>query len=144
MINMINRVKLGRIYKEMIRACTKPGSKYYRFYGLQGYILSNEWERSPVQFFTRFALGYKAGDKLCIRKGKLIFAEYNCKWISPADLVKMKRQETEVFYIMDWLPIGEVCDLLNIPPAMVRARYKTRKKDYYKDEDNRDFEPVRW
>jgi hypothetical protein len=64
--------------------------------------------------------------------------------MSPAELIKIKREETEVFYMMEWVPIGDLCHQLEMTPAMVRAKYETRKKDYYKDEDNRDFEPVRW
>ena len=143
-IDMINRAKIGRIYKEMLKACNQKGTKYYRLYGKLGYTVSPEWERSPVQFFTKFAINYKAGDKLCIRKGKSIFSQENCRWLSPAELIKIRREETEVFYMSEWMPIGDLCDRLEITPAMVKAKYETRKKDYYKDEDNRDFEPVRW
>lgn len=144
MIDTINRIKLGRIYREMIKACTKPGTKYYRHYGLQGYTLSREWSRSPVQFFVTMGQTYRQGDILCICEDEKVFSDHTCRWFSPAELIQKRREQVEVFYIDQWLPIGTVCDLSGLSPVRVRAKFNIRKKEVVKNEDDRNFEPVRW
>lgn len=143
-IDMTSRIKLGYIYRAMINACNNPKSVFYKQYGRKGYIVCKEWTRSPVPFFTGFGTKYKNGDKLCIRRGKCVFCEDNCRWFSPAELVKMKREGEEVFLEGCWVTLGEACDKMQQSPSVVRATYPTRRKESFRDENNRDFEPVCW
>ena len=137
MIDTTNRKQLGFIYTSLVRK--------YGCGGRDGRRLCKAWGRSPIGFFSDMAESYTRGAYLFIVKGARIINKKNCLWVSPQSYVEMRKQFEEVEVGPEvWVSIGHLSDQTKMPVAVIRKKYRTRRKENLKDEHNRSVEQICW
>lgn len=120
--------RLYTLYSSMIARCTNPNSISYKYYGMKGIKVCQEW-LSDFQSFCEWALsaGYKDGlsiDRIDNSKG---YCPENCRWITFHEQVNHK--DNSVIYEHDGQrhTMAEWCNILGFSYTLAKSRRKEAK-----------------
>lgn len=124
-----DKKRLYSVYGAMIARCHNPKSISYKYYGLKGIQVCDEWRKDFKAFATwSYANGYNdtlSIDRIDNSKG---YAPKNCRWVTMRE--QSLNKSTSVTYIHNGktLNMSEWCKELNFPYDLAKSRRKQAKK----------------
>ncbi len=111
----------------MILRCYEPKNNKYYDYGSRGIRVSNEWLYSFANFLED--MGNKPSDKHSLDRinNDGPYSKDNCRWSTPTEQSRNRRNTLKVFYEGKEIVLIELCEKLNVDYEIVRGRLKIGK-----------------
>lgn len=124
----LSTTRLYRIYKLMLSRCYNKKDKSYKYYGLKGISIYDNWLDDFVNFYN-WAMQNGYQDNLTIDRinpnGN--YEPSNCKWITEKEQ-HYNRTDNLYFTINNQKKcLAELCEKYNMPYQTVRKRLKNGK-----------------
>lgn len=121
--------RLYGIYNSMLSRCYKQNNISYKYYGLKGITVCDEWKNS-FSSFSDWALNNGYTDTLSIDRidNSLGYCPTNCRWIPLQD--QQANKTTSVFYTYHEQThnLKEWCNILGVPYSKAKDRRKYAKR----------------
>lgn len=113
---------LYNVWKSMRQRCNNRKSHDYKWYGMDGVKICEEWE--DFASFRKWATenGYKSGLTIDGVDSKGPYSPENCRWITIQEQQKNKRNVLKFLYLGDIYTVDTFCDKFGISKAMFYDR----------------------
>ena len=113
---------LYNVWKSMRQRCNNRKSHDYKWYGMDGVKICEEWE--DFASFRKWATenGYKSGLTIDRVDSKGPYSPENCRWITIQEQQKNKRNVLKFLYLGDLYTVDTFCDKFGISRAMFYDR----------------------
>lgn len=113
---------LYNVCKSMRQRCNNRKSHDYKWYGMDGVKICEEWE--DFASFRKWATenGYKSGLTIDRVDSKGPYSPENCRWITIQEQQKNKRNVLKFLYLGDLYTVDTFCDKFGISKAMFYDR----------------------
>ena len=113
---------LYNVWKSMRQRCNNRKSHDYKWYGMDGVKICEEWE--DFASFRKWATenGYKSGLTIDRVDSKGPYSPENCRWITIQEQQKNKRNVLKFLYLGDLYTVDTFCDKFGISKAMFYDR----------------------
>lgn len=113
---------LYNVWKSMRQRCNNSKSHDYRWYGMDGVKICEEWD--DFANFREWALknGYKNGLTIDRVNSHGPYSPENCRWITIQEQQKNKRNILKFFYLGDLYAVDTFCNKFGISKAMFYDR----------------------
>ena len=113
---------LYNVWKSMRQRCNNRKSHDYKWYGMDGVKICEEWE--DFASFRKWATenGYKSGLTIDRVGSKGPYSPENCRWITIQEQQKNKRNVLKFLYLGDLYTVDTFCDKFGISKAMFYDR----------------------
>lgn len=113
---------LYNVWKSMRQRCNNRKSHDYKWYGMDGVKICEEWE--DFASFRKWAAenGYKSGLTIDRVDSKGPYSPENCRWITIQEQQKNKRNVLKFLYLGDLYTVDTFCDKFGISKAMFYDR----------------------
>ena len=115
------RTRTYQSWSHMIQRCTNPNYKYYYLYGGRGIIVCKRWMK-----FENFLedMGEKPkGLSLDRKNNNKNYCKSNCRWATPKQQARNKRNNLYVPYRGKNRLLVELCEEHNMPYKVVYNRF---------------------
>lgn len=129
--NSIKKHKLYRVYWAIRERCYNKKNKNYKYYGLRGIVMCDDWLNSYEKFLSWcLTHGYSDGlqiDRIDTNKG---YTPDNCRFTTSSNNNNNynKRNNIEILYVDGWRNIQYIADKEGIPWNTAYYRYITKGK----------------
>lgn len=126
-----SKTPLYNVWKSMRQRCNNSKSHDYRWYGMDGVKICEEWDNFAN--FKKWALGhgYKIGLTIDRVNSHGPYSPENCRWITIQEQQKNKRNVLRFCYLGDLYTVDTFCDKFGISKAMF---YDRKHKGWSLDE----------
>ena len=113
---------LYNVWKSMRQRCNNRKSHDYKWYGMDGVKICEEWE--DFASFRKWATenGYKSGLTIDRADSKGPYSPENCRWVTIQEQQKNKRNVLKFLYLGDLYTVDTFCDKFGISKAMFYDR----------------------
>lgn len=113
---------LYNVWKSMRQRCNNRKSHDYKWYGMDGVKICEEWE--DFASFRKWATenGYKSGLTIDRVDSKGPYSPENCRWITIQEQQKNKRNVLKFLYLGDLYTVDTFCNKFGISKAMFYDR----------------------
>lgn len=113
---------LYNVWKSMRQRCNNRKSHDYKWYGMDGVKICEEWE--DFASFRKWATenGYKSGLTIDRVDSKEPYSPENCRWITIQEQQKNKRNVLKFLYLGDLYTVDTFCNKFGISKAMFYDR----------------------
>lgn len=113
---------LYNVWKSMRQRCNNSKSHAYRWYGMDGVKICEEWDNFAN--FREWALknGYKSGLTIDRVNSHGPYSPENCRWVTIQEQQKNKRNVLKFLYLGDLYTVDTFCDKFGISKAMFYDR----------------------
>ena len=127
--SIMNRKRLYTIYSSMLQRCYSSKSISYKYYGLKGITVCDEWKNS-FDAFAEWAKNNGYNDSLSIerRDNSKNYCPENCCWIPLKDQSKNKSTSVNYFHNGESHNMKEWCQILGVSYDLAKSRRKQAKK----------------
>lgn len=108
----------------MIGRCYKPSHAQYKYYGARGITVCQEWRDSPEKFLAD--MGRKPSRKHTLDRidNDLPYSMENCRWATPEQQGRNKRNNTLITYDGLTLTLSEWAERLSTHSNTISTRLK--------------------
>ena len=126
-----SKTPLYNVWKSMRQRCNNSKSHDYRWYGMDGVKICEEWDNFAN--FKKWALehGYKNGLTIDRVNSHGPYSPENCRWITIQEQQKNKRNVLRFCYLGDLYTVDTFCDKFGVSKAMF---YDRKHKGWSLDE----------
>ena len=113
---------LYNVWKSMRQRCNNSKLHDYRWYGMDGVKICEEWDNFAN--FREWALknGYKSGLTIDRVNSHGPYSPENCRWVTIQEQQKNKRNVLKFLYLGDLYTVDTFCDKFGISKAMFYDR----------------------
>ena len=117
--------RLYSIWREMKNRCYNNKRKDYKYYGLKGIKICDDW-KYDFNNFQKWAIESGYRDDLTIDRinSNKNYCPENCRWIDMKSQNRNKTNNIRVFYNGETKTLMEWSEILNINYKTLRDRYK--------------------
>lgn len=117
--------RLSRIYYKMKSRCTRPKDDGYRFYGLKGIAVCDEWATDPERFY-KWAIENGYSDELTLDRIDVRgnYEPKNCRWIPFCEQTLNRSSNVYLEYNGQIKTKSQWADELNINRGTLDTRLK--------------------
>jgi len=124
-----SKTRLYVIWKNMKSRCYYKNNNSFKNYGERGIVVCDEWKNN-YESFEKWAInngyvessGYKCTIDRIDPNGN--YCPENCRWVSPKEQSRNKRNTIYLEYNNQKKPLTEWCEIYNIDYPTARYRYK--------------------
>lgn len=113
--------EIYRSWHGMIQRCINPNNRAYYNYGGRGITVCKEWLYSFLNF-KRDNPGWKSGLTLERTDNEKGYYKENCKWVTPKEQARNRRDNLYVEYNGEKRLLVELCEEHNMPYGLVYER----------------------
>ena len=116
--------RLYRIWRNMIQRCTNPNKPDYKYYGVQGISVCEEW-KTYVQF-KEWAMENGYADNLTIDRKETDknYCPSNCRWVTVKEQQNNKTNNHKLEFNGVTHTINEWAEILNIKREVIKDRLR--------------------
>jgi len=115
--------KLAKVFDGMKARCHDPKCAGYRFYGVRGITVCEEWLSERGAFFAwAIANGYREGLQIDRIDGTKGYAPDNCRWVTQTENQNNRRSNRWLTSDGETLTIAQWSRRTGIPHNVIHAR----------------------
>jgi hypothetical protein len=114
--------RIYRVWNSLVTRCTNPAHHDYPNYGGRGITVCEQWQHSFDTFFKDMGEPPTNKHTLDRRDNSLGYSPENCRWATPLEQQRNKRNSHFITYADETLTIAEWAARTGISPSMVYSR----------------------
>ena len=124
-----DKKRLYSVYGAMIARCHNPKSISYKYYGLKGIQVCDEWRKDFKAFVTwSYANGYNDTLSIDRKDNSKGYCPSNCRWIPLSEQSNNKTTTVQYTHNGETHNLKEWCRILNFDYTLAKSRRKEAKK----------------
>lgn len=119
------KTRLYSIWRSIKKRCYDPKNPSYKYYGLKGIEMCDEW-RNDYMSFRNWALssGYKDGLTIDRKNNSLGYFPNNCKWSTYLEQENHRSNNHKVTYNGVGLNVSQWCAITGVPKSTFLGHIK--------------------
>lgn len=128
------KARLYQIYIDMIRRCTNPKNKAYKYYGQRGIKVCKKWlGNAGYVYFRNWALSHGYSDELTIdrKNNNGNYSPQNCRWATSKEQRNNQRTNRRITIDGETHTLAEWSEITGVKAITIgtRLRYGWDEKD---------------